>query len=138
MSQNVMMQQPTSILSKQTKLINRLNELQVQVELLDNDGQLSQSSKPIRDDVRMISSRRNQSQRSMPDPIDINEDNQLRGNLEQSKSSRAYLNQPPDIPPRPGRPTLFLQPSTAPQINFERVLGAHQRPTEMQNSEISQ
>ena len=138
MSQKVMMQQPTSILSRQTKLINRLNELQLQVELLDNDGQLSQSSQPIRDDVRMISSRRNQSQRSMPDPIDINEDNQLRCNLEQNKSSRGYPNQPPAIPPRIGRPTLFLQPSTAPQINFERVIGAHQRPTEMQNLKISQ
>ena len=132
------MQQPTSNLSRQTKLSNRLNELQLQVELLDNDGQLSQSSQPIRDDVRMISSRRKQSQRSIPVPIDINEGNQLRCNLEQNKSSRAYPNQPPAIPPRPGRPTLFLQPSTAPQINFERVLGAHQRPTEMQNLEISQ
>ena len=34
----------TSILSRQTKLINRLNELQLQFDLLDDDGQLSQSS----------------------------------------------------------------------------------------------
>ena len=32
----------------------------------------------------------------------------------------------------------FLQPSTAPQLNVESVLGAHQRPTEIQNLEISQ
>ena len=46
MSQKVMKQQPhqntaTSIRSRQTKLINRLNELQLQVDLLDDDGQLS-------------------------------------------------------------------------------------------------
>ena len=52
MSQNVMKQQ--SILSRHTKLINRLNELQLQVDLLENDGQLSQSSQRIRDDVSMI------------------------------------------------------------------------------------
>ena len=143
MSQNVMKQQPhqstaTSVLSRQTKLINRLNELQLQVDLLDDDSQLSQSSQRIRDDVSMISSRENRSQKSTPVSIDINEDNQLRFNLEQQKSSPANPIQPPAIPPRPGRPTLFLQPSTAPQINFERVLGAHQRPTEMQKLEISQ
>ena len=143
MSQNVMKQQPhqntaTSILSRQTKLINRLNELQLQVDLLYDDGQLSQSSQRIRDDVSMISSRGNRSQQSTPISMDINEDNQLRCNLEQQKNSTANPIQPPAIPPRPGRPTLFPQPSTAPQISFERVLGAHQRPAEMQNLEISQ
>ena len=143
MSQNVMKQQPhqntaKSILSRQTKLINRLNELQLQVDLLDDDGQLSQSFQRIRDDVSKISSRENQSLQSTPVSIDINEDNQIRCNLKQQKSSTANPTQPPAIPPRPGRPTLFLQPSTAPQINFERVLGAHQRPTEVQRLEISQ
>ena len=143
MSQNVMKQQPhqntaTSILSRQTKLINRLNELQLQVDLLDDDGQLSQSSQRLRDYVSILSSRENRSHRSTPVSIDINEGNQLRCNLEQQKSSLANPIQPPAIPPRPGRPALFLQLLTAPQINFERVLGAHQRPTEMQNLEISQ
>ena len=143
MSQNVMKQQPhqntaTSILSRQTKLINRLNELQLQVDLLDDDDQLSQSSQRIRDDISMISSRENRSHQSTPVSIDINEDKQLPCNLEQQKSSPANPIQPPAIPPRPGRPTIFLQPSSVPQINFERVLGAHQRPTEMQNLEISQ
>ena len=71
--------------------------------------------------------------------IENNEDKQLhRRNLKQQKSSAARPNQPPAIPPRPGRPTLFLQQSTAPQINFERVLGAHQRQKEKQNPEIGQ
>ena len=138
MSQNVMKQQPhqnttTSILSRQTKLINPLNELQLQVDLLDDDDQLSQSCQRIRDDFSKISSRGNRSHQSTPVSIDINEDNQLRCFLEQQKSSAANPIQPPAIPPRPRRPTLLLQPSTAPQINFERL-----RPTEMQNLEISQ
>ena len=86
----------------------------------------------------MISSQENRSHRSTPVSIDINEDNQLRCNLEQQKSCPANPIQPPAIPPRQGRTTLFLQPSTAPQINFERFLGAHQRPTEVQKLEISQ
>ena len=140
MSQNVMKQQPhqntaTSISSRQT---NFLNELQLQVDLLDDDGQLSQSSQRIRDDVSIISSRENQSHQSPPVSIDVNEDNQFGGNLEQQKSSTVNPIQPPAIPPRPGKPTLFLQPSTAPQINFKHFLGAHQRPTEIQNLENSQ
>ena len=143
LSQNVMKQQPnqntaTSILSRQTRLVNRLKELKLHVDLLDDDGQLSQSSGGIRDDVSMISSRGNRSRRSTPVSIDNNEVNQLRRNLEQQKSSTAHPNQPPAIPPRPGRPTLFLQQLTAPKINYERVLGAHQRQTEMQNLEIRQ
>ena len=70
----------------------------------------------------------------MPVSIDNNEENQLRRNLEQEKSSTVHPDQPPAIPPRPVRPALFLQQS----INkFERVLGAHQRQTKMQNREIS-
>ena len=143
MFQNKMKQQlhqntATSILRRQTKLINRLNELQLQVDLFDNDGQLSQSSGRISDDVSMISSRENRSHRSTPVSIDNNEDNQLQRNLEQQKSCTAHLNQPPAIPPGPGRPTLFIQQSIVPQTIFERVLGTHQRQTKMQNRESSQ
>ena len=71
LSEEVMRQQPhqstaSSILNRQTTLITRLNELELQVGLLDDDGQLSQSSSRIRDDVSMISSRRNLSQQSSP------------------------------------------------------------------------
>ena len=79
MSQNLMKQQPhqstaKSILSRKTKLINRLNELQLQVDLLDDDDQLSQSSGWIRYNVIMISSRKNRSHRSTPVSIDNNEE----------------------------------------------------------------
>ena len=62
LSEEVMRQQPhqstaSSILNRQTALITRLNELELRVDLLDDDGQLSQSSSRIRDDVSMISSR---------------------------------------------------------------------------------
>ena len=85
-----MKQQPnqntaTSILSRQTRLLNRLKELKLHVDLLDDDGQLSQSSGGIRDVVSMISSRGNRSRRSTPVSIDNNEDNQLRRNLEQQR-----------------------------------------------------
>ena len=71
LSEGVMRQQPhqstaSSILNRQTTLITQLNKLELQVDLLDDDGQLSQSSSRIRDDVSMISSRRNLSQQSTP------------------------------------------------------------------------
>ena len=64
LSEEVMRQQPpqstvSSILNRQTTLISRLNELELQVDLLDDDGQLSQNSSRFRDVVSMISSRRN-------------------------------------------------------------------------------
>ena len=143
LSQNVMKQQPhqntaTTILSRQSKLINSLNEIQSQVDLLDDDGQMSQSSGRIWDDVSMISSTGNRSHGSTPVSIDNNEDNQLRNNLEQHKSSWTYKNQPPACPSRPVTPTLFLQASIPAETNFERVRGAHKRQTEMQHWEISQ
>ena len=75
LSEEVMRQQPhqstaSSILNRQTTLITRLNELELQIDLLDDDGQLSQSSSRIRDDVSMISSRRNLSQQPTLAPRD--------------------------------------------------------------------
>ena len=123
----------TAIVSRQTKLINRFNELQLQVDVLDDDGQLSQSSGRIRDFFSMIFSRENGSHRSTAHLNRNNEDNQLRLNLEQQKSSTAHTHPPPAIPPRPGRPTIFLQQSTALQINFEHFVGTHQKRKENQN-----
>ena len=73
LSEEVMRQQPhqstaSSILNRQTTLINRLNELELQVDLLDDDVQLSQSSSRISDDVSLISCRRNLSRQSTPAP----------------------------------------------------------------------
>ena len=132
LSEEVMRQQPhqstaSSILNRQTTLITRLNELELQVDLLDDDGQLSQSSSRIRDDVSMISSRRNLSQQSTPVPSDDKERIQHQRDIEEKQTSSNFINQPPPIPPRPRQPSLFLQTSNEPGLQIQHVLEAHQR-----------
>ena len=132
LSEEMMRQQPhqstaSSILNRQTTLITRLNELELQVDLLDDDGQLSQSSSRIRDDVSMISSRRNLSQQSTPVPSDDKERIQHQRDIEEKQTSSNFINQPPPIPPRPRQPSLFLQTSNEPGLQFQHVLEAHQR-----------
>ena len=132
LSEEVMRQQPhqstaSSILNRQTTLITRLNELELQVDLLDDDGQLSQSSSRIRDDVSMISSRRNLSQQSTPAPSDDKERIQHQRDIEEKQTSSNIINQPSPIPPRPRQPSLFLQTSNEPGLQIQHVLEAHQR-----------
>ena len=132
LSEEVMRQQPhqttaSSILNRQTTLITRLNELELQVDLLDDDGQLIQSSSRIRDDVSMISSRRNLSQQSTPVPSDDKERIQHQRHIEEKQTSSNIFNQPPPLPPRPRQPSLFLQTSNEPGLQIQHVLEAHQR-----------
>ena len=132
LSEEVMRQQPhqstaSSILNRQTTLITRLNELELQVDLLDDDGQLSQSSSRIRDDVSMISSRKNLFQQSTPVPSDDKERIQHQCDIEEKQTSKNIINQPPPIPPRPRQPSLFLQTSIEPGLQIQHVLEAHQR-----------
>ena len=114
LSEEVMRQQPhqstaSSILNRQTALITRLNELELRVDLLDDDSQLSQSSSRIRDDVSMISSRRNLSRQSTPAPSDNKERIQHQLDIEKKQTSSNIFNQPPPLPPQPRQPSLFLQ-----------------------------
>ena len=132
LSEEVMRQQPhqstaSSILNRQTTLINRLNELELQVDLLDDDGQLSQSFCRIRDDVSIISSRKNLSRQSTPAPSNDKERIQHQRDLEEKQTSSNIFNQPPLIPPRPKQPSLFLQTSHEPGLQIQHVLEAHQR-----------
>ena len=132
LSEEVMRQQPhqstaSSILNRQTTLITRLNELELQVDLLDDDGQLSQSSSRIRDDVSMISSRRNLSRQSTPAPSDDKERIQHQRDIEGKQTSSNIFNQPPPLPPRPRQPSLFLQTSNEPGLQIQHVLEAHQK-----------
>ena len=132
LSEEVMRQQPhqstaSSILNRQTTLITRLNELELQVDLLDDDGQLSQSSSRIRNDVSMISSRRNLSRQSTPAPSDDKERIQHQRDIEGKQTSSDIFNQPPPLPPRPRQPSLFLQTSNEPGLQIQHVLEAHQR-----------
>ena len=134
LSEEVMKQQPhqstaSSILNRQTTLKTRLNELELQVDLLDDDGQLRQSSSRIRDDddVSMISSRINLSQQSTPAPSDDKERIQHQRDIEEKQTSSNIINQPPPIPPRPRQPSFCLQTSYEPGLQIQHVLGSHQR-----------
>ena len=127
-----MRQQPhqssaSSVLNRQTTLITRLNELELQVDLLDDDGQLSQSSSRNRDDVSMISSRRKLSLQSTPAPSDDKERIQHQRDVEEKQTSSNIFNQPPPIPPRPRPPSMFLQPSSEPGLQIQHVLETHQK-----------
>ena len=132
LSEEVIRQQPhqstaSSTLNRQRTLITRLNELELQVVLLDDDGQLSQSSSRIRDDVSMISGRKSLSQQSTPAPSDDKERIRQQRDIEEKQTSSNIINQPPPIPPRPRQPLLFLQTSNEPGLQIQHVLEAHQR-----------
>ena len=132
LSEEVMRQQPhqitaLSLLNRQTTLITRLNELKLQVDLLDDDGQLIQSSSRNRDDVSMISSRKKLSQQSTPAPSDDKERIQDQRDIEEKQTSSNIINQPPPIPPQPRQPSLFLQTSNEPGLQIQHVLEAHQK-----------
>ena len=131
LSEEVMRQQPhqstaSSIINRQKTLITRLNELELQVDLLDDDGPLSHSSSCIRDDFSLISSRRNLSRQSIPAPSD-KERIQHQRDIEEKQTSSNIFNQPPPIPPRPRQPSLVLQPSNETGVHFQHVLETHQR-----------
>ena len=132
LSEEVMRQQPhqstaSSILNRQTTLITRLNELELQVDLLDDDGQLSQSFSRVRDDVSMFSSRRTLSRQSKPAPSDVKEQIHSQRAIEEKQTSSNISDKPPPIPPRPRQPSLFLQTSIEPGLQIQHVLEAHQR-----------
>ena len=124
----------TSILGGQAKLANRLNDLQLQADRLDDDGQLSKSSSRMGDNIGLDLCRGNKFRRLNPVSIDDNEENQLRRETEQQQTSTANINKPPAIPPRQGRPTLFLQKSTAPKNHSKFVLNHRQQQSEIQNT----
>ena len=101
--------------------------MELQVDLLDDDGQLSQSSSRIRDDISMISSGRNLSQQSTPAPRDDKERIQHQRDIEEKQTSSNIINQPPPIPPWPRQPSWFLQTSNEQSLQIQHVLEAHQR-----------
>ena len=115
----------SSILNRQTTLITVLNQLEQQVDLLNDDGKLSQSSSRIRDDDSMTSSRRNLSWQSKPAPSDNKERNQHQRDIEEKQTSSNIFNQPPQVPPRPRQPSLFLQTSNEPGLQIQHVPESH-------------
>ena len=101
----------TSILDRQKALTSRLQQSELEVDTLDDDGLLSQSSTRYRDDVTIPSrpsSQRLDSEQSTPTRNVITEETFV----EQAASSQlndttVFIN-PPPIPPRPVKPSLFL------------------------------
>ena len=67
------------------------------------------------------------SQQSTPAPSDDKERIQHQRDIEEKQTSSNVINQPPPKPPRPRKPSLFLQTSNEPGLQIQPVLEAHQR-----------
>ena len=92
-----------SVMKRQSNLISRLENLELEVNSLDDDGQLSQSSTRVRDDISCISqSSRRQLELHRLTPVSQN-----------SEQNNVTVKNPasdvsPPVPPRPAKPSFFL------------------------------
>ena len=101
----------TSILDRQKALTSRLQQSELEVDTLDDDGLLSQSSTRFRDDVTIPSrpsSRRLDSERSTPTRNVIVEETFVEQAASSQPNDTTVFINPPPIPPRPIKPSLFL------------------------------
>ena len=90
-------------MKRQSNLISRLENLKLEVNCLDDDGQLHQSSTRVRDGISCISqSSRRQlgSQRLTPISQNSEQNNMTVKNPASDVSS--------PVPPRPAKPSFFL------------------------------
>ena len=92
-----------SVMKRQSNLISRLERLEVEVNSLDNDAQLSQSSARVRDDISCVSqSSRRQLESQRLTPVSQNSvENDMTVKNPTSDVS-------PQVPPRPAKPLFFL------------------------------
>ena len=92
-----------SVLKRHSNLISRLEKLELEVNSLDDDGQLSQSSNRVSDDISWVSqsSRRQlESQRSTPvSQKSVKDDLTIKNSVSDVS---------PQVPPRPAKPSFFL------------------------------
>ena len=92
-----------SVMKRQSNLISRLEKLELEVNSLDDDGQLSQSSNRVSDDISWVSqsSRRQlESQRSTPvSQKSVKDDLTMKNSVSDVS---------PQVPPRPAKPSFFL------------------------------
>ena len=90
-------------MKRQSNLISRLEKLELEVNSLDDDGQLSQSSTRVRDDISCVS----QSSRRQ---LELHRLTPVFQNLEQNnltvKNPASDVSHP--LPPRPAKPSFFL------------------------------
>ena len=101
----------TSILDRQKALTSRLQQSELEVDTLDDDGLLSQSSTRFRDDVTIPSrpsSRRLDSERSTPTRNVITEETLVEQAASSQPNDTTVFINPPPIPPKPVKPSLFL------------------------------
>ena len=90
-------------MKRQSNLISRLEKLELEVNSLDDDGQLSQSSTRVRDDISCVSpSSRRQlaSQR-----LTTVSQNSVKNDMTAKKLASDVS---PPVPPRPAKPSFFL------------------------------
>ena len=92
-----------SVMKSQPNLISRLENLELEVNNLDDDGQLSQSSTRVRDDISCVSqSLRRQLELLRLTPVSQNsEQNNMTVKNPASDVS-------PPVPPRPAKSSFFL------------------------------
>ena len=92
-----------SVMKPQSNLISRLEKLELEVNSLDDDGQLSQSSTQVRDDISCASkSSKRQLESHRLTPVSrISEQNKVTVKNPASDVS-------PPVPPRPAKSSFFL------------------------------
>ena len=93
----------SSVMERYSNLLSRLEKFEHEIDSLDDDGLLSQSSTRIRDDVSVTThttARYPTSRRCSPSMNEIPE----ASNPERS----SFSNKTPPLPPRPEKPSLFL------------------------------
>ena len=92
-----------SVMKRQSNLTSRLEKLELEVNSLDDDGQLSQSSTRGRDDISCVSQ---SSKRQL-------ESHRLTSVSQNSEQNNMTVKNPasdvsPPVPPRPAKPSFFL------------------------------
>ena len=87
----------------QSKLISRLEKLQLEVNSLDDDGQLSQSSTRVRDYISCVS-------QSSTRQLELHRLTPVSQNSEQNNMTvkNPASDVSPPVPPRPAKPSFFL------------------------------
>ena len=93
-----------SVMKRQSNLISRLEILELEVNSLDDDGQLSQSSTRVRDDINCVSqSSRRQLESHRLTPVSQNSEK----NNMTVKNPASDVS--PSVPTRPSKLAFFLQ-----------------------------
>ena len=101
----------TSILDRQKALTSRLQQSELEVDTLDDDGLLSQSSTKFRDYLTILSrpsSRRLDSERSTPTRNVITEETFVEQAASSQPNDTTVFINPSPIPPRTVKPSVFL------------------------------